>query len=135
MTTALAGGFARTTDVLGTVVADIATDTSIVTAATGFTLSAASARTVLSGKLIFLEIFITRSGADVTQTNTNVADLLVCTIDAAYRPDQTINAVCGNGSTVGEVAIGTDGTVTLRSLSYTLVSGTNLRITTMFLNA
>lgn len=135
MANAQAGNFTRVVDIVDTVVAGIAEDTTIGTAGTGWSSSTTIARTALGGRVVFLELFLNRTGATITQTNTNVTDATVFTLDTAYRPSETVNAVCGNGSIVGEVAINTDGTVVLRAASYDVASGTNLRITTMFITA
>jgi hypothetical protein len=103
-------------------------DTSIGTAASGFTSSSETARVTLEGKLIDINLFISRSGADITQTNSNIADTTIFTLDSAYWPTEVRNGCYGNGSMDGEFAISTAGVITLRSASYTIVSGTNIRI-------
>jgi len=135
MANAQAGNFTRVTDIIDTAVVGIVEDTTIGTAATGFSTSSMVARTALGGRLVYLELFLNRTGADITQTNSNVTDTLMFTLDVGYRPSETINAVVGNGSIVGEAAINADGTVTLRAASYTITSGTNVRLTAFFITS
>lgn len=125
-----------TADLLNANVIDYpTTSTSIGTAAAGFTASAQQARIALGGKFVDVALFLNRTGADITQTNTNIADTACFTLDSDYWPTETRNCWYGNGSMDGEATISTAGVVTLRSASYTIVSGTNVRICVSFTRA
>lgn len=135
MAVAASGARISAADHVDTIVADIVSDTSIGTASAGFTASAQQARTALGGKLVDVMLLLNRSGADITQTNTNIGDTACFTLDSDYWPTETRNCWYGNGSMDGEATISTAGVITLRSASYTIVSGTNLRICATFIKS
>jgi len=113
----------------------IASDVTIGTADTGFSASTQQAWTALDGRLIDINVFLNRSGADITQTNSNIPDTACFTLDAAYWPSEIRNGTYGNGSMGGEWSISTVGVITLRSASYTIVSGTNVRICATYMRS
>lgn len=135
MATAVGGAIITPSDHVDTVVADIVSDNSIGTVATGFTVSSQVARVALGGKLVYVNLFLTRSGADITATSGNIADTACFTLDSAYWPTETIALTYGNGSMDGEAQITTAGVVNLRSANANIVSGTNLRISATFIKA
>jgi hypothetical protein len=135
MAVAVGGAVITPSDHVDTVVDGITVDTSIGTAASGFTTSSGTARLALGGKLVYFDLFVTRSGADITQTNSNIADTTCFTLDSDFWPSEGYGGIYGNGSMDGEYALSTAGVITLRSASYTIVSGTNLRICGTFLKA
>lgn len=111
--------------------------TSGVVDASGFSTSSFVGRKV-SG-MTFIELFTNRTGASIAEgaTNTgNIADTLVATLPSGWRPQETINCICGNGSVDGEAVIGSDGTITLRSISGNTgwASGSNLRFTSVWVS-
>lgn len=102
---------------------------------TGFSTSSFVGRKV-SG-FTFIELFVNRTGATIAEgaTNTgNIADTDITTLPSGWRPQETMNAICGNGSVDGEVQISTAGLCTVRSISGNTgwVSGSNLRITAVW---
>lgn len=96
-------------------------------AATGFTVSAFSGRK-RSG-VSFVDVFVTRSGADMTPSGGNIADTAMCTLPEGWWPPELINAQWGNGLADGECTIGSDGQILLRSANGTIGNNTNLRVT------
>jgi len=133
MPIAAAGAYIKSTDIVDT--ASVATiDTSIGTPAANFTLNSGTARTLLNGVLVNLTLSIKSTNA-ITSTSGNVTDTLMFTLDAPYRPSETINASWGNGVTEGEVSISTAGAVTLRSAAYNIAAASNLLINAVFIRA
>lgn len=120
MADALAGNPTRVTDVVDTVAAGIVADTSIGTAAAGFTDSASRAVVALNGKLISVRLLLTRSGAAITQTNTDMSNTALFTLDAAYRPDVTEYCHFTTSHMVGSLQVGTNGVVTITAGTYTI---------------
>lgn len=108
------------------------------TAASGFSVSSFSGRKV--NGITTVQMFVTRTGADIAQTASdsgNISpDTTVCTLPVGWRPPETINCICGNGSVDGEATISTIGGVVLRSVSGNSgwASGTNLRFTAMWIS-
>ena len=132
MANAQAGAYVRAADIVDTIEANMASDTSVGTAAANFTLVSAVVRTALGGKLIDFTLYITSDNA-ITATNGNFADVAMFTLDAAYRPAEVKNAVAGSGASTGEAILGTDGTVKLRSASDGFGAGANLRVNFTYL--
>lgn len=93
--------------------------------------------TRLSG-FTFAEIFVTRTGADITESSAgagNIAgDPTMCTLPDGWEPPRPINCLWGNGTTDGEATIITSGEVQLRSISGSggIATGTNVRITALW---
>jgi hypothetical protein len=135
MAIAVGGAVVTPTDHEDTVEDGIVSDTSIGTAGSGFSASAQQARTAINGRLIYINLFLNRTGADITQTNSNIADTTCFTLDSAYWPSESLNGCYGNGSMDGEFSLTTAGVISLRSASYTIVSGTNIRITATYIVA
>jgi hypothetical protein len=135
MAVAASGATVTPSDHVDTVVAGIVSDTAIGTVASGFSVTTQQAWTVLAGRLIDINLFLNRTGADITQTNSNIADTTCFTLDSAYWPTEIRNGCYGNGSMDGEFSISTAGVVTLRSASYTIVSGTNVRICAVYMRS
>ncbi|NEB04503.1 hypothetical protein [Streptomyces sp. SID13726] len=103
------------------------TTTSGLTASTGFTVSTFSG--YRAGNVVIVDMFMNRSGADITASSGNITDTACCTLPSGWRPtSQTINGSWDNGSVSGGFVCGTDGICTLRSAGGNIVSGTNLRM-------
>lgn len=132
MANAQAGAYVRAADIIDTVEANMASDTSVGTTAANFTLVSAVVRTALGGKLIDFTLYITSDKA-ITATNGNFADVAMFTLDAAYRPAEVKNAVAGSGASTGEATLSTAGVVTLRSASDSLGAGANIRVNFTYL--
>ncbi len=132
MANAQAGAYVRAADIVDTIEANMASDTSVGTAAANFTLVSAVVRTALGGKLIDFTLYITSDNA-ITATNGNFADVAMFTLDAAYRPAEVKNAVAGSGASTGEATLSTAGVVTLRSASDSIASGSNIRVNFTYL--
>lgn len=111
-------------------------DVTIGTVAAGFTVNTNGqvARTALGGKLVFVMLYLNSTNA-ITVTSGNIGDTTVFTLDAAYRPSDTISAIGGTGFATGEATVDTSGVVLLRSMSDPIAAGANLRLTFMFLTA
>jgi hypothetical protein len=83
-----------------------------ISVAAGWTLSSFEARR-RRGVVQFLGYFV-RSGANLP-ANPNLADTLVATLPAGWRPIVLLEALASNGYGLGAAAIGNDGRITLRS--------------------
>lgn len=108
------------------------------TAGTGFSVNTFLGRKV-SGVTI-LDMYVARTGADITAASGNITDTACCTIPSGWRPpDQTINGTWDNGVVQGGFVVGTDGICTLRTSSGT-ITGTagsgvsNLRLHISFVS-
>jgi hypothetical protein len=87
------------------------------------------------GATVEVNIYVNRSGADITTTNGGFADVTVGTVPAGWRPNSasTISGSFDNGVTgFGGTVMGTDGIVTIRDSIFTIGSGTNLRFHFVF---
>lgn len=100
--------------------------------ASGFTLNNFWANR--QGATVELNIYVARSGADITATTGNISDTSVGTVPVGWRPNSssTINGTWDNGGAEGGWVIGTDGICSLRTSSGNIVSGTNLRLHIVF---
>jgi hypothetical protein len=103
-------------DVEGLVDPDVETTTAnIGTVAANFSVTDVRAATLLGGKLVNVDLYIARTGADITATGGNITDTLMFTLAAAYRPSHAQSCSWGNGVVAGEAIINADGTINLRS--------------------
>lgn len=87
-----------------------------------------------SRSTVEMNIYVNRTGADITATTGNITDTVVGTAPSGWRPNSasTINGVWSDGTASGEWVIGTDGVCTLRTASSNIVSGRNLRLHIVF---
>lgn len=113
------------------------TSTSIITAAAGWSVSSQQGRKV-SG-VTYIEVFLSRTGAAISEgaTNTgNIADTAYGTLSSGWIPQETVNAIWGNGSVDGEAVINTDGTINLRSISGNtgIATSSNVRLTAVWVS-
>ena len=99
-------------------------DTSVGSIIGSFTLSSAVVRTLMDGKLVFFQLTVTLTAA-ITATAGAFTDVPCFTLDAAYRPSATVNAVVG-GLNTGEAVLSATGVVSIRSSSDTITSGTTI---------
>ncbi|EFE65747.1 predicted protein [Streptomyces viridosporus ATCC 14672] len=111
---------------------------SLVTSTTG--LSAAAGFSVLDffghrqGKVVSIDLYLTRTGGKLALVNGNLPDLVAATVPSAWRPTHsTITGCWDNGIVHGGFVIGTDGIVTLRTANDDIDGGTNLRFHITFL--
>ena len=110
--------------------------TSGLAVSTGWSVASFTA-TRLSG-FTFVELFITRTGADIAESPAGSGNLTgdptICTLPDGWAPPRAMNTVWGNGSTDGEATIITSGAVQLRSISGSagIATGTNVRITALW---
>lgn len=113
----------------------VVTDTTIGTIATGFVTAAGgqTARTAIDGKLVFLNINLNRSGAALTATAGNITDTLCFTLDAPYRPAETVAFAWGGNVTGLGFIDSTSGQCVLQSASDTLATSSDIRFTVTFL--
>jgi hypothetical protein len=111
----------------------VTTTATVGTVASGFSVNDVRAATALSGHMVDLDLYIQRSGATITASGGNIADTLMFTLAAAYRPSHIRSAVWGNGTVSGEAIIDTDGSVTLRSANGSITSGSNVRLASCYL--
>jgi hypothetical protein len=106
------------------------------TAAAGFSLVSFSGRTV--GHLTTVNAAWWRTSGNIAADSAgNIADTVMGTLPDGYQPPETIGALVGDGFGCGEVQIGNDGVVTLRTWSSNgaIVTARNLRITSTWVGA
>ncbi|MEU6098974.1 hypothetical protein [Streptomyces sp. NPDC047079] len=103
------------------------TTSSGLTAATGFSINSFSG--YKQGRTTMLDIYLTRTGADLVLASGNLPDTQCATAPVGWRPTNgTINGAWDNGIVGGGFVIGTDGICTLRTSSGTISSTTTLRL-------
>lgn len=112
----------------------VETTTSGMVTATGWTLSSFDGRR--HGRVVQILGYWTRSGASLP-ANPNLADTLIATLPAGWRPVVLVEATASNGYGLGAVAIGPDGKMTVRSWAggqnaSSLEKDTNLRVSATF---
>ncbi|AVH58657.1 hypothetical protein C4B68_26075 [Streptomyces dengpaensis] len=113
---------------------DATTTASGLVAASGFSVN--DFRGYKSGKVIVLDMFMARTGTDITQTSGNITDTQICTVPAGWRPTNgTINGPWDNGISEGGFVIGTDGICTLRTASSNIGGTAGTGTTTLRLHA
>lgn len=98
------------------------------TAATGFSVNDFYA--IRSKGTVILDMYLNRTGADITATSGNITDTQICTVPSGWRPNTT-STITGNwddGTAEGGFVVGTDGICTLRTASSNIVTGRNLRL-------
>jgi len=86
------------------------------------------------GGNVEMNIYVNRTGATITATTGNIADTLIGTAPAGWRPNSasTLNGTWGDGTSSGEFVIGTDGVTTIRTASSDIIAGRNLRLHVTF---
>lgn len=81
------------------------------------------------GRMVVVDIYLSRTGATINATNGNIADTDCATLPSGWRPTHdTITCCFDTGVTHGGWVVGTDGICTLRTASNDLASGTNIRM-------
>ncbi|WP_282703257.1 hypothetical protein [Streptomyces sp. CC219B] len=102
--------------------------TSGLVAGTDWTVNSFSGRKV--NGITTVHIYLQYTGTTVAIAyNTNLSDRTIATLPDGWRPPEVINALAGDGQTMGEVTIGTTGLVSLRAMAGDLTNGRNFRIT------
>lgn len=106
--------------------------TSGFTIASGWTLNNFWANR--QGATVEMNLYVNRSGADITATSGNISDSAVGTVPSGWRPNSasTINGTWDDGTATGGWVIGTDGICSLRTASSNITSGRNLRLHIVF---
>lgn len=125
MAEALAGNYVRAEDILDTLVASVTSDTSIATAAAGFTITTQEASTY--GKLVMVRLNVTSTNAiNLTSVGSgNLPDTTVCTLDAAYRPLRQVSFAF-YGTVGGSGYIQTGGACRLANADMNIPAGAGL---------
>ena len=87
-----------------------------------------------SRSTIEMNIYVLRSGADITATSGNISDTAVGTAPSGWRPNSasTINGHWDDGTASGGWVIGTDGICSLRTASSNIITNRNLRLHIVF---
>lgn len=86
------------------------------------------------GRNVMIDVYLTRTGATISESDGNILDTVCCTLPAGWRPThQTINGPWDSGVAAGGFVLGTDGVCTLRSASGDINNGSNLRLHSTFL--
>lgn len=81
------------------------------------------------GRMVVVDIYLSRTGATINATDGNMLDTVCCTLPSGWRPlHGTINSCYDTGVVHGGWAVGTDGICTLRTASNDLASGANIRM-------
>ena len=108
-------------------------DTAPGTIAANFTLTESKVRTALNGKLVFLSLTVTSTNA-ITATGGNIADTTIFTLDAAYRPSESVGFAWG-GNVTGYGSLGTNGVMQIWTASDNIAAGNIIRMSAMWLRA
>jgi hypothetical protein len=123
-------GMRMTADRLNDYSLDASTTTGL-TAGTDFSVNSFSGRR--SKGTVILDMYLNYTGAGITATTGNIADTLICTVPAGWRPPhQTINGAWDSGAECGGFVLGTDGLTNIRTASDTISTGANLRLQAIF---
>ncbi|UUN29423.1 hypothetical protein [Streptomyces sp. FIT100] len=112
---------------------NIETTTAGAVASTGYGVTQFAARR--AGGACSFVVEVTRTGTTITSpAGGNIADQLVATIPAGWRPAYDVEGAASDGYGDGGARIGTNGTVTLRTWSPagTIQSGRNIRISAAY---
>lgn len=111
---------------------EVGSDPTIGTAATGFTTVVQQARSALNGALVMVCVVVVCT-AGITASGGGIPDTLCFTLDAAWWPEDEINAVIGTGSITGEMVVNTDGTCVLRAASDSIPPAAAIRFNATFI--
>jgi hypothetical protein len=86
------------------------------------------------GRNVTIDVYLTRTGGNIAATGGNIADTVVCTLPAGWRPTHsTITSCFDTGIVHGGWVVGTDGICTIRTASEDIASATNMRLHIDFL--
>lgn len=112
---------------------EVESQTTGLVAASGFSVNNLFARR--TAQVVTVDVYMERTGADLTLSGGNLPDTAMCTVPAGWRPQHsTISGSFDNGVTgFGGAVLGTDGIVTLRSSAGTIGNGTNVRAQFIFI--
>lgn len=112
---------------------EVESQTTGLTASTGWSVNNLFARR--TAQVVTIDLYMERTGADLTLSGGNLPDTAMCTVPAGWRPQHsTISGSFDNGVTgFGGCVMGTDGIVTLRSSAGTIGNGTNVRAQFVFI--
>lgn len=112
----------------------VASGTTGVSPATGF--SVLDFFGFRQGRVVAFDLYLTRTGGKITVTNGNLIDLPAATLPAAWRPTHsTITGCWDSGIVHGGFVIGTNGAISIRTASYDIDGGTNLRFHLTFIRS
>lgn len=112
-----------------------ASTTSGLSPATDFTVNSFSGRKVNGITTVHVYLQYTGTGLTVSPSpGGNLGDVTIATLPSGWRPPETINAMEGDGSTIGEVTIATNGVISLRATVTTITNGRNMRITAAWIS-
>jgi hypothetical protein len=111
---------------------------SLVTGTTGLSATAGWSvnyfNGVRQGRVTSIDFYMTRTGANLTPTNGNINDVVAATVPTSWRPTHAIvNACWDSGFAHGGFILDTNGVVTVRTASYVIETGHNLRFQCTFL--
>jgi hypothetical protein len=106
--------------------------TSGLSAASGFSVNDFAG--YREGRVTAVDMYLTRTGATISEANGNIADTACCTLPSGWRPThQTINGTWDSGVAGGGFVVGTDGICTLRSATGDINNGSVLRLHLVFI--
>lgn len=109
--------------------------TSGLVAGSGFEVNSFSGRKVSGVTTVHIYVQYTGNGLTISPNpGGNLGDVTIATLPSGWRPPETINAVEGDGSTIGEVTIGTSGIVSLRATVSSIPANRNMRITAVWIS-
>jgi hypothetical protein len=97
------------------------------TLGSGFTLGSAVCRTLMNGRQVDVKLDLVSTSA-ITSSSGDIPDTVCFTLATAYRPTEFRNFHFSAGAPNGDVQVGTDGTVTLRSANVTIAATSNVRM-------
>lgn len=108
------------------------TGSGVATAATNFSVTSATARTLAGGKDVYVNLVITTTNA-LTASGGNISDTTICTVQTAFRPTEAVGTIFSANAGTGEVRLNTDGTVVLRTLDVNISGGGSMSMTFKFI--
>lgn len=113
----------------------VTTTSSGATAGAGFSVVSFSG-TRVTGLVVMIGITFTRTSTQIDSGSAgNIADTVMGTIPAGWRPAESLIVLADDGFGCGGCLIGTDGVVTLRSWSSdgAIVAGRNIKMNATFI--
>jgi hypothetical protein len=96
----------------------------------GFACSDARAATLLAGKLINVDLYLT---TPVLAAGNITPDITAFTLAAAYWPSHAVEVCFDQGTTGAFGVINTDGTVVVRSTTTAWAAGNNMRMSATYI--
>lgn len=108
--------------------AQVTTTSSVGTTATNWAAVDTKMRTSLNGKVLY-GWFRLRTNLAITPSSNNITDVLMFTLNSAYRPTETVYALWSSGTSTGALSISPAGAITLATGNQALAANAVLTFT------